>query len=67
MEKKLHKHKLEDQLIGVQNFNPLGNVVNNKPVTSDSDLYADLLKNHIMELEKQLSEKNAIINYLLCS
>ena len=50
MEKMLHK--LEDQIIRLQNLNLSGNVVNNKPVTSDSDLYADLLKNGIMELEK---------------
>ena len=63
MEKWLHKHKLEDQVNGLQNLNLSGNVVNNKPVTFDNDSYADL-KYHIMELEKQLLEKNAIINYL---
>ena len=39
-------------------------VNNNKPVTSDNDLHTDLLKNCIRGLEKQLPEKNAIINYL---
>ena len=29
-----------------------------------SDLYTDLFINRIIELENQLSEKNAIINYL---
>ena len=62
MEKRLHK--LEDQIFGLQNLNLLGNVANNKPVTSNSDLYTDLLKNGTIELENQLSEKNVIINYL---
>ena len=61
MEKRLHK--LEDQIVRMQNLNLLGNVTNNKPVTSESDLYTNLLKNRIIELENQLSEKNAIINY----
>ena len=63
MEKRLHKHKLEDQVNGLQNLNLSGNPVNNKPVIFDNDSYADLLKYNIMELEKQLLEKNAIINY----
>ena len=62
MEKRLHK--LEDQIIRLQNLNLSGNVINDKPVTSDSDLYTDLLKNRIIEFENQLSKKNAIINYL---
>ena len=62
MEERLHK--LEDQIIGQQNLNLSGNVSYNKPITSDSDLYTDLLKNCIIELENQLSEKNAIISYL---
>ena len=63
MEKRLHK--LEDQITGLQNLNLSGNVANNTPVTSDSDLYRDLLKNRIIELgDNQLSEKNVIINYL---
>ena len=45
-------------------MNLSGNVSNNKPVNSDSDLYTDLLKNRIIELENRLSEKNAIISYL---
>ena len=61
-EKRLHT--LEDQMIGLQNFNLSGNVANNKPVTSNNDLYTDLLQNRIKELKNKLSEKNAIINYL---
>ena len=45
-------------------MNLSGNVANNKPVTLDSDLYTDLLKNCIIELENQLLENNAIITYL---
>ena len=62
MEKRLHK--LEDEIIGLQNLSLSGNVTTNKPVISDSDLCTDLFKNCIVELENQLSEKNAIINYL---
>ena len=45
-------------------MNLSGNIAYNKPVISESDLYTHLLKNRIIELENQLSEKNAIINYL---
>ena len=34
------------------------------PATSKNDLYVDLLKTWISELENQLTEKNAIISYL---
>ena len=63
MEKRLHK--LENQIIRLQNLNLLGNVANNIPITADSDFYTDLLKKRIIELENQLSEKNPIINYLM--
>ena len=63
MEKRLHK--LENQIIGLQNLNLLGNVANNIPITADSDLYTELLKKRIKELENQLSEKNPIINNLV--
>ena len=63
MEKRLHK--LENQIIGLQNLNLLGNVANNIPITADSDLYTELLKKRIKELENQLSEKNPIINNLM--
>ena len=45
-------------------MNLSGNFANNKYVTSNRDLYTDLLKNRIAGLENQLAEKNAIINYL---
>ena len=59
---KLEDH-LEDQIIGLQNLNHSGNVVSNEPVAS-SGFYVDLLKSHISGLEKQLLEKNAVINFL---
>ena len=34
------------------------------PATSKNDLYVDLLKTWISELENQLTEKNAVISYL---
>ena len=61
IEKRLHH--LEDQITGLQNLNQSGNVVSNKPVAS-SGFYVDLLKSSISELEKQLLEKNAVINFL---
>ena len=60
IEKRLHI--LEDQIIGLQNVNLPRNVVN--LATSENSLYVDLLKNQIPELEKQLTEKNALISYL---
>ena len=62
MEKRLHK--LENQIIRLQDLNLSGKVASNKPVTSDSNLHTELLKNRITELGNQLPEKNAIINYL---
>ena len=38
--------------------------VSGKIVTSESFLYVDILKNRILELEKQLPEKNTIIDFL---
>ena len=55
-------HILEDQVITMQNINLPRNVVN--PATLENDLYVDLLKNRISELENQLTEKNVIISYL---
>ena len=34
------------------------------PTTPENNLYVELLKNRISDLEKQLTEKNAIINFL---
>ena len=55
---------VEDQVIGMQLSNLLGNNVSDKAVISESFLHADILKNRILELEKQLSEKNTIIDFL---
>ena len=51
----------------MQLSNLLGNNVNGKAVTSDNFLHVDILKNRVLELEKQLSEKNTIIKFLLSS
>ena len=51
----------------MQLSNLLGNNVNGKAVTSDNFLHVDILKNRVLELEKQLSEKNTIIKFLLTS
>ena len=48
----------------MQFSNLSGNNVNGKTVTSESLLYVDIHKTRILELEKQLSEKNAIIDVL---
>ena len=48
----------------MQLSNLLGNNVNGKAVTSENFLHVDILKNRILELEKQLSEKNTIIDFL---
>ena len=45
----------------MQLSNLLGNNVSGKAVMSESFLYVDILKNSILELEKQLSENNTII------
>ena len=41
----------------------ISDAVSNEPVAS-SGFYVDLLKSRISELEKQLLEKNAVINFL---
>ena len=51
IEKRLHR--LEDQIIGLQNLNQSGNV-SNEPVAS-SGFYVDLLKSRISELERMQS------------
>ena len=48
----------------MQLTNLLGNNVSGKAVTSENFLHVDILKNRILELEKQLSEKNTIIDFL---
>ena len=48
----------------MQLSNLSGNNVSVKAVTSESFLHVDILKNRILELEKQLSEKNTIIDFL---
>ena len=55
---------IEDQIIGMQLSNLSGNKVKSKAGTSESFLHVDILKNRILELEKQLSEKNTIIDFL---
>ena len=48
----------------MQLLNLSGNNVSGKAVTSENFLHVDILKNRILELEKQLSEKNTIIDFL---
>ena len=48
----------------MQLSNLSGNKVKSKAGTSESFLHVDTLKNRILELEKQLSEKNTIIDFL---
>ena len=55
---------IEDQIIGMQLSNLSGNKVRSKAGTSESFLHVDILKNRILELEKQLSERNTIIDFL---
>ena len=55
---------IEDQIIGMQLSNLSGNNVSGKAVTSETFLHVDILKNRILELEKQLSERNTIIDFL---
>ena len=47
----------------MQLSNLSGNNVSGKAVTSETFLHVDILKNRILELEKQLSEKNTIIDF----
>ena len=54
--------KIEDHLIGLSN--PVS-VTSPNPGDQDQDyFYTNLLKNRISELEKQLADKNAIIDFL---
>ena len=62
VEKRLHY--IENQIIGMQLSNLLRHNVIGKAVTSESFLYVDILKNRILEFEKQLSEKNTILDFL---
>ena len=48
----------------MQLSNLSANNVSGKAVTSENVLHVDILKNRILELEKQLSEKNTIIDFL---
>ena len=61
VEKRLQN--IEDPMIGMQLSNLSGNNISVKAVTSESFLHVDTLKNRILELEKQLSEKNTIIDF----
>ena len=58
----IEKDNIEDKIIGFQNVNLPRNSVN--PTTPENNLYVELLKNRISDLEKQLTEKNVIINLL---
>ena len=62
VEKRLHN--IEDQIIGMQLSNLSENKLSGKAVTSESFSCVNILKNRILELEKQLSEKNAIIDLI---
>ena len=62
VEKRLHN--IENQIIGMQLSNLLRHNVIGKAVTSESFLYVDIFKNRILEFEKQLSEKNTILDFL---
>ena len=62
VEKRLQN--IEDQVIDMQLSNLSGNNVSGKAVASENILHVDILKNRILELEKQLSEKNTIIDFL---
>ena len=61
VEKRLHN--IENQIIGMQLSNLLRHNVIGKAVT-ESFLYVDIFKNRILEFEKQLSEKNTILDFL---
>ena len=62
VEKRLQN--IEDQIVDMQLSNLSGNNVSGKAVTSENFLHVDILKNRILELEKQISEKNTIIDFL---
>ena len=55
-------HNIPDKTIGFQNMNLPRNSVN--LTTPENNSYVELLKNRISDLEKQLTEKNAVINFL---
>ena len=55
-------HNIADKTIGFQNMNLPRNPVN--LTTPENNSYVELLKNRISDLEKQLTEKNAVINFL---
>ena len=55
-------HNIADKTIGFQNMSLPRNSVN--LTTPENNSYVELLKNRISDLEKQLTEKNAIINFL---
>ena len=57
-------HNIEAQITGIQLANISGNNVSGKAATSESFLYVDILKNRILELEKQLPENNIIIDFV---
>ena len=61
VEKRLQN--IEDHIIGMQLSNLPGSNVHGKAVT-ENFLHIDILKNRVLELEKQLSEKNTIIDFL---
>ena len=61
VEKRLQN--IEDHIIGMQLSNLPGSNVRGKAVT-ENFLHIDILKNRVLELEKQLSEKNTIIDFL---
>ena len=62
VEKRLHN--IEDQINGMKHSNLSGNNFSGKAVTSERFLYVDIPKIRILELEKELSEKNSIIDFL---
>ena len=51
--------KIEDDIIGLSN--PISTT---NPDTTQNNFYTNLLKNRISEWEKQLEDKNAIIDFL---
>ena len=61
VEKRLHN--IEDQINGMKHSNLSGNNFSGKAVTSERFLYVDIPKIRILELEKELSEKNTIIDF----
>ena len=63
VEKRLQN--IEDQIIDMQLSNLSGNNVSGKGVTSENVFHVDnILKNRILELGKQVSEKNTIVGFL---